>query len=102
MRYLITLFLLLCSILSFSQQSSFVKKLPNRHNAVNDFGRVLTSIEKDSLAVELKDYLERTTNAIVVVTLESLTDPETEKEYTIEEAGLLYFNTWGVGDKEKN
>jgi uncharacterized protein len=37
-----------------------------------------------------------------VVTLESLTDPKTDKEYTIEEAALAYFNTWGVGDKEKN
>ncbi|OQP47521.1 hypothetical protein A4H97_08525 [Niastella yeongjuensis] len=106
MRYFLIVALLLYSSLSFSQQketgSSFVKKLPDPQKAVNDFGRFLTSNEKDTLELELKDYLKRTSNAIVVVTLESLTDPETEKEYTIDEAALLYFNAWGIGDKAKN
>jgi uncharacterized protein len=101
MRHLLLLYLLLCSVFSFSQ-TPFVKKLPVPHKAVNDFGRFLTSSERDTLETELKHYLKRTSNAIVVVTLESLTDPETEKKYTIEEAALLYFNTWGVGDKVKN
>jgi uncharacterized protein len=101
MRHLLLLYLLLCSVFSFSQ-TSIVKKLPVPHKAVNDFGRFLTSGESDTLQTELKNYLKRTSNAIVVVTLESLTDPETEKEYAIEEAALLYFNTWGVGDKVKN
>jgi uncharacterized protein len=103
MRYSLILLLLLCSSLSFAQEkSSFVKKLPVPHRAVNDFGRFLTSSESDTLETELKDYLKQTSNAIVVVTLESLTDPKTDKQYTIEEAALLYFNTWGVGDKVKN
>ncbi|MFL5743119.1 MAG: TPM domain-containing protein [Niastella sp.] len=105
MRNFLILFLLLSSVFAFSQQkelNSFVKKLPVPHKAVNDFGRFLTSSERDTLETELKSYLKQTTNAIVVVTLESLTDPKTEKEYTIEEAALAYFNTWGVGDKIKN
>ena len=106
MRHLLIVSLLLCSALSFSQQkelnAEFVKKLPEPKMAVNDFGRFLTGSEKDTLEFELKDYLKRTTNALVVVTLESLTDPKTEKEYTVDEAAQLYFNAWGVGDKVKN
>jgi uncharacterized protein len=103
MRYLLILSLLLCNFFSFSQEkSSFVKKLPVPHKAVNDFGRFLTSSERTTLEIELKSYLKRTSNALVIVTLDSLTDPETKKEYTVEEAALAYFNTWGVGDKEKN
>ena len=103
MRYLLIISLLLSGVFSFSQQkNSFVKKLPDRNKTVTDFGGFLSDKERDSLDAALKDYLKQTSNAIVVVTLESLTDPKTEKEYTIEEAALAYFNTWGVGDKEKN
>jgi uncharacterized protein len=103
MRHLITAFLLFCSFLSFAQEkSSFVKKLPVPHRAVNDFGRFLTSSERTTLDIELKSYLKRTSNALVIVTLDSLTDPKTKKEYTVEEAAWLYFNTWGIGDSIKN
>lgn len=103
MRYLLILFLLLCNFFSFSQEkSSFVKKLPVPHRAVNDFGRFLTNSERTTLDIELKSYLKRTSNAIVIITLDSLTDPKTKKEYTVEEAAWLYFNTWGIGDSIKN
>ena len=69
---------------------------------MNDFGRFLTSNERTTLDIELKSYLKRTSNAIVIVTLDSLTDPKTKQEYTVEEAALLYFNTWGIGDSIKN
>jgi uncharacterized protein len=105
MRYLLIISLLLCSCLSFSQIdkfNSFVKKLPDRNQTVNDFGKFLSRNESDTLNEELQDYLKRSSNAIVVVTLESLTDPKTDKEFSIEEAAMAYFNSWGVGDKEKN
>jgi uncharacterized protein len=103
MRHLLTAFLLFCSFFSFAQEkSSFVKKLPVPHRAVNDFGRFLTSSERTTLDMELKNYLKRTSNAIVIVTLDSLTDPKTKKEYSVEESAWLYFNTWGIGDSIKN
>jgi uncharacterized protein len=103
MRHLLTAFLLFCSLLSFAQEKlSFVKKLPVPHRAVNDFGRFLTSSERTTLDIEQKSYLKRTSNAIVIVTLDSLTDPKTKQEYSVEEAASLYFNTWGIGDSIKN
>ncbi|AEW01378.1 hypothetical protein A4D02_05155 [Niastella koreensis] len=106
MRYLLTVSLLLYTLFSFSQnkelKSSFVKKLPVPHKAVNDFGRFLISSEKTTLEIELKSYLKQTSNAIVIVTLDSLTDPKTKQEYTVEEAASLYFNAWGIGDSMKN
>lgn len=106
MRYFLTASLLLYSIFSFARNkelpSSFVKKLPVPHKAVNDFSRFITSSERTTLDLELKSYLKRTSNAIVIVTLDSLTDPKTKKEYTVEEAASLYFNTWGIGDSIKN
>src|SRR5690242_17695835 len=102
MRYIVTIFLLLCSVLSFSQKKetsdSFVKPLPDANKAVNDFGKFLTSDGRLWLENELTAFRERTSNAIVIVTLDSLTDPETKIAYTIEEAAQLYFNTWGIGD----
>lgn len=106
MRCIVTIFLLLCSILSFSQktdtENSFVKELPDAGKTVNDFGKFLTSDGRLWLENELTAYRERTGNAMVIITLDSLTDPQTKKAYTIEEASLLYFNTWGIGDSKKN
>lgn len=106
MRYLVAIILLFCSILSFSQktetENSFVKELPDAGKTVNDFGKFLTSDGRLWLENELTAYRERTGNAIVIITLDSLTDPQTKKAYTIEEAALLYFNTWGIGDSIKN
>jgi uncharacterized protein len=80
----------------------FIRALPQPPRAVNDFGRFLTASEKQELETELRNYHARTTNAIVIITLDSLTDPATKKEYTIEETALLYFNKWGIGDSVKN
>lgn len=106
MRYIVTIFLLLCSVLSFSQkienENSFVKELPDSDKTVNDFGKFLTSDGRLWLENELAAYRERTGNAIVIITLDSLTDPKTKKAYTIEQAALLYFNTWGIGNSKKN
>ena len=106
MRYLVAIFLLFCSVLSFSQKTepgnSFVRELPDSGKAVNDFGKFLTGDGRLWLENELAAYRKRTGNAIVIITLDSLTDPQTKVAYTIEEAALLYFNTWGIGDSQKN
>jgi uncharacterized protein len=108
MRQLLLLSLLFCSILSFAQkknrETSFIRSLPVPHRAVNDFGKLLTTSEKQRLEKKLTAYQKRVTNAIaiVVITLDSLTDPKTKKQYTVEETALLYFNTWGIGDHTMN
>lgn len=104
MRYLLTLVILLCSIFSFSQKAidAFVKLQPVPHKAVNDFDKFLTTSQRDSLEKELAEYRAETGNSIVFISLDSLTSRRTKKQYTIEEAALLYFNTWGIGDSIKN
>lgn len=105
MRYFLTLVILLCSIYSFSQQKikdPFVKPQPVPHKAINDFDKFLTTSERDSLEKELAEYRAETGNAVVFISLDSLTSRRTKKQYTIEEAALLYFNTWGIGDSVKN
>lgn len=105
MRNRLLLFLLLISVGVFAQQkpsSSFIKDLPQPARAVNDFGKFLTASEKEYLENELGAYLQRSGNAIVIISLESLTDPATKKEYSVEEVALQYFNKWGIGDSAKN
>ncbi|OQP64209.1 hypothetical protein A3860_19720 [Niastella vici] len=76
--------------------------MPVPHHAVNDFGRFLSLEEKTSLELELNEYNNRTGNAIVFISVDSLTDPKTKKQYTIEKTANLYFNKWGIGDSIKN
>ena len=105
MRYLLLLLILLCGTFSFAQKKAidpFIRPLPVPHQAVNDFGRFLTPEEKTSLELELREYNIRTGNAIAFISLDSLTDPKTKKQYTIEKTANLYFNKWGLGDSIKN
>lgn len=106
MRYLLTLLILFNTAFSFGQQKKtnvpFVKQQPVPHRAVNDFGKFLTANERQWLEDELRAYHNRTSNAIVIITLDSLTDAKTKLPYTIEEAAFMYFNTWGIGDSVKN
>jgi len=106
MRIPFVLSFCLISIISFARHkkeaSPFIKNLPVPHRAVNDFGKFLTVSEKQYLEKELVSYHKKTSNAIVIITLDSLTDPKTKKEYTVEETALLYFNKWGIGDSIKN
>ena len=102
MRILFILSFCLISIFSFAQHkktgSPFIKNLPVPHRAVNDFGKFLTVSEKEYLEKELVRYHKKSSNAIVIITLDSLTDPKTKKEYTIEETAFLYLNKWGIGE----
>jgi len=106
MRYILFLLFLLGSTFSFAQKKNtgapFIRPLPVPHHAVNDFVHFLTLEERTSLELELKEYNLRTGNAIVFISLDSLTDPKTKKQYTIDEVALLYFNKWGIGDSIKN
>lgn len=106
MRTVLLFLTLFISCFSFAQKkqppNNFIRPLPEPARSVNDFGHFLTAYEIQSLGKELTRYHKATTNAIAVITLDSLTDPKTKKQYTIEQAALLYFNKWGLGDSIKN
>ncbi len=106
MRTVLLFLTLFISCFSFAQKkqapNNFIRPLPKPARSVNDFGHFLTASEIKSLGKELARYHKATTNAIAVITLDSLTDSKTKKQYTIEETALLYFNKWGLGDSIKN
>lgn len=106
MRTILILVIILCELTAFTQEKAatdpFVRPLPVPHRAVNDFGKFLTAKNKKWLEKELTAYHTSSGNAIVMTSLDSLTDPKTKKQYTIEQAANLYFNTWGIGDSIKN
>src|SRR5688572_15651875 len=105
MRFPLFIALVFCTIGVFAQKKKappFIRPLPVPHRVVNDFGKFLDENESAWLEKELVNYHLRSGNAIVFISLDSLSDPKTEKQYTIEEAALLYFNNWGIGDSIKN
>jgi uncharacterized protein len=106
MRSLLLVFALTISCFAIAQQkqqpNSFVRPLPKPAKAVNDYSKFLTASETQYLEKELARYHAASSNAIVIITLDSLTDKKTKQEYTVEDAALLYFNTWGIGDRIKN
>lgn len=89
-------------ILLAQRYSSFIKDLPTPARVVNDFGSFLSTSEESSLEKELISYRKKTGNAIVIITLPTLTDHKTGTTWSIEETSLQYFSKWGIGDKNKN
>jgi uncharacterized protein len=106
MRYLLIVSLLVCSTLSFAQKKMqappYIRPKPVLNKTVNDFGEFLHLSERQELEKEFTSYQARTGNAIVFISLDSLTDARTNDKYTIEETAMLYFNRWGIGDRNKN
>jgi uncharacterized protein len=93
---------LISHVLQAQRYSSFIKDLPTPARVVNDFGSFLSSSEKGSLEKELISYRKKTGNAIVIITLSTLTDHKTGTTWSVEETSLQYFSKWRIGDKNKN
>ena len=87
-------FLLL--FLRFSAIGQSAVNYPKPVGFVNDFAGILSNEVKNTLENKLKDYKEKTSIELVIVTVSSL-EGETVEEYTI---GLA--QTWGVGKKKKD
>lgn len=104
MRILLLTFFLAATSMVFGQKTKppFIKNRPEPARVVNDYGHFLSKPEVSYLEKELVAYWQRTGNALVIITLPSLTDARSGVEYSIEEVALLYFNKWGIGDKIKN
>lgn len=93
---------LLGNILFAQRYSSFIKDLPTPIRVINDFGSFFTPTQKSSLEDSLVSYRRKTGNAIVVITLSTLTDRKTGTTWSVEETALQYFSKWGIGDRNKN
>jgi uncharacterized protein len=102
MRTLLAVILLLTGNVLLAQQSRFfIKDLPKPAHVVNDFGSFLSKSDAKTLEDDLISYRKKTGNAIVIITLSTLTD-ETGYTWPVEDAALEYFNKWGIGDRYKN
>ena len=103
MRTLLLICLFLANNVLFAQRySSFIKDLPTPIRVVNDFGSLLTPSQKSNLEDNLISYRKKTGNAIVIITLSTLTDRKTGTTWSVDETALQYFSKWGIGDRNKN
>lgn len=97
MKRLITVLALLFLVTNaFSQKGikAVIKQKPNR--LVNDYVQALTATENRNLEKKLVDFNHRTSTQIAVVLVQSLGG------LNIEDAAYKLFNTWGIGQKDKN
>lgn len=86
-------------IFAFPQKSekAAVEEFPQPKGHINDFGQLLTNEEKRLLSDIAAEFEKRTTNQLAVVTVETLSPYE-----SIEPYATKLFNTWGIGQKDKN
>lgn len=89
--------LLLISMISFlNVQSSLASDYPEFVGYVNDYAHLLSAPQASALNQELRDFDNRTTIEVAVVTLNSIGN-DNPQDYAI---GLA--NYWGVGKRDKN
>lgn len=63
---------------------------------MNDYARMLSAEERQSLEAKLDNFEKETSNEIAVVTIESLQGD------TVENFAVKLFEEWGIGKKEKD
>jgi uncharacterized protein len=88
------LFLFICH--SFFVQGQNIPPAPNPPRLVNDFARVLTADQAQSLEQKLVAYDDSTSIQIAIVTV------PTTGGYPIEDFALKVLRTWGVGNRKTN
>ena len=97
MKKKISFFALLLLLISISSASIELPK-PTSKFFVNDFANVINSSDEETILNMASRLYEESENStqVVVVTIDSLNG------YSIEEYANELFNTWGIGDKERN
>lgn len=75
-------YLILLPALFIFATTAFASHLPSPSNYVNDFANVLSQGFEDTQNIKLKEYKEKTTNEIAVVTIDSTGD-ESIEQYSI-------------------
>lgn len=94
-KSLVLAVLLLCG-LSLSASVEEVVEKPVGFQLVNDFAGLFTPEQAQQLEAPLRALYDTTSTQIVVVTVSSL------QGYEANEYATTLFNTWGIGDKDKN
>ncbi len=72
-------------------------KFPEPIGCVNDYEKIFSNEQIDSLANIIKKHQDKTTNQIAIVTIDSFAPYKVLFDYSLD-----LFNTWGIGTKEKN
>ena len=94
--------LLLCTVIAVAILSSCKGQkndsLPKPVGYVNDFENILSTSEERYLDSIIRDFENRTTNQIAIITVDTSMVKKTDFDNYI----LRIFNAWGVGQKEKN
>ena len=98
-RFLLLLGLTLFSFcLSYSQTDKKTDfKFPKPIGFVNDYEKVFSKEQIDTLTSIIQKHQDETTNQIAIVTIDSFAPYKTLFDYSLD-----LFNTWGIGTKEKN
>lgn len=94
-RSLSFLLAILCMLPAFAQDiDSIIKSKPNR--LVNDYVSALSKEEQHKLETKLVSFNNTTSTQIAVVVINEL------KGRKLEETATELFNTWGIGQRDKN
>jgi uncharacterized protein len=87
---------LLLAFLFFRPQGITCADIPFLTGRVNDYANILSDSANSMLSGQLKEHEDRTTNQVVVLTIQTL-DGE-----SIEDFANKVFNDWGLGQKGKD
>jgi len=89
-------FLFLCGCAQVSE-NAHPKKFPEPVGYVNDFEKIFKDDEVDKLTELLKQFQNKTTNQIAILTIDSISPYENIKNFNMD-----LFNEWGIGLKNEN
>jgi len=95
-KFLLPLCLLF--FLDLSSQEIKESRIPQQRDYVNDFERIFTPKEIQTLDSLIVDFEKRTTIQIAIITI----DTNMMKKSELDSWTLKVLRTWGVGQKDKN
>src|SRR5437773_10080317 len=95
-KFLSLLFLLCCLNLSAQQKKDTA--IPKPVGYMNDFEKIFTPDQIETLDSLIADFEKRTTRQIAIITIDTTM---MKREY-LDSWTLKVMNTWGIGQKEKN
>ena len=90
---LLTLFLLLATVLGVSAKEVWCPQRISDNTYVNDFSKLLSDTERDSLERRIHAFIEQTSNQILVVITPTLHGED------IMDVGQRIGRSWGIGQK---
>lgn len=92
----LTFLLALCFFTGRAQDEKDLPPRPQPAMLVNDLAHTMSAEQVAQLEAKLDAYAQSTSTQIAVVTIKNLGD------YDVADYTLKLFNTWGVGQKDKN